>query len=146
VPGVFQLDLLLGRAIEAREKADPETLITRKPRVTGSNPAAQKVQYRKCPECDAFMHRRNFRKSSGVIIDRCNTHGTWLDSDELEQIAGFLLSGRKTPSSLAERPRAPAAASRLVAQEMIERFERSGRRREGGVVRSLVDELFALFS
>jgi hypothetical protein len=28
-----------------------------------------------------------------VITDRCNSHGTWLDADELEQIAGYLLSG-----------------------------------------------------
>ena len=39
------------------------------------------------------MRRRNFRKTSGVIIDCCNSHGTWLDADELERIAGFLLSG-----------------------------------------------------
>jgi Zn-finger nucleic acid-binding protein len=51
------------------------------------------ITYRKCPECDAFMQRRNFRKTSGVIIDRCHKHGTWLDADELEQIAGYLLSG-----------------------------------------------------
>lgn len=63
------------------------------PRRTGSNPAQQGVQYRKCPECGAFMQRRNFRKTSGVITDRCNTHGTWLDADELEAIAGYLLSG-----------------------------------------------------
>ena len=63
------------------------------PRKTGSNPASQQVAYRKCPECDAFMLRRNFRKASGVIVDRCNSHGTWLDAAELEQIAGYLLSG-----------------------------------------------------
>jgi Zn-finger nucleic acid-binding protein len=63
------------------------------PRRKGANPAAQRVAYRKCPECDAFMQRRNFRKTSGVITDRCSAHGTWLDADELEQIAGYLLSG-----------------------------------------------------
>ena len=63
------------------------------PRVKGSDPSQQGVAYRKCPECDAFMQRRNFRKSSGVIVDRCHKHGTWLDADELEQIAGYLLSG-----------------------------------------------------
>jgi Zn-finger nucleic acid-binding protein len=39
------------------------------------------------------MQRRNFQKTSGVIVDRCRSHGTWLDADELERIAGFLLSG-----------------------------------------------------
>jgi len=143
VPG-DHFDLLVGRAIEAQRNAGPEAFATRKPRVSGSNPAAQKVQYRKCPECDAFMHRRNFRKSSGVIFDRCSSHGTWLDSDELEQIAGFLLSGKETPAALAERPRAPAAAAQIAADPMIARFTGSTRRHPDGGVRSLLDELFAL--
>ena len=36
---------------------------------------------------------RNYRRTSGVIIDRCHDHGTWLDADELERIAGFIKSG-----------------------------------------------------
>ena len=67
-------DLLVSRAIEARRDATPEQLLALDPRVRGANPLAQKVQYRKCPECQAFMQRRNFRKSSGVIIDACHEH------------------------------------------------------------------------
>jgi Zn-finger nucleic acid-binding protein/ribosomal protein L40E len=142
VPGE-NFDLLVSRAIEARKNADPATLMALEPRVTGSNPASQKVQYRKCPECDGFMHRRNFRKSSGVIIDRCSTHGTWLDADELEQIAGFILSGRQPAASLMERPKAPNPVPRGVAHAMVDRFERTDRR-GGGVVESVVEALFAL--
>jgi Zn-finger nucleic acid-binding protein len=88
-------DTLVSRAIETRESASPAQRLAKKPRVTGANPAGQRVQYRNCPECDAHMQRRNYRKRSGIIIDRCSQHGTWLDSDELEQIAGFILSGGK---------------------------------------------------
>ena len=49
------------------------------------------------------MQRKNFRRTSGVIIDCCHTHGTWLDADELEQIAGFILSGGLERSLEAER-------------------------------------------
>ena len=90
--------------------------------VTGANPAAQKVQYRKCPECQGFMQRRNFRKSSGVIIDRCHQHGTWLDADELEQIAGFILSGGRpsptlsTPPASQQERRASAEFARIQAR------------------------------
>ena len=108
-------DLLVSRAIEARRSADPAGLLALKPRVTGANPAAQKVQYRKCPVCMGFMQRRNFRKSSGVIIDRCNEHGTWLDADELEQIAGFILSGG-TPSATLLEPAASQAEQRTTAE------------------------------
>ena len=56
---------------------------------------------------------KNFRKRSGVIVDVCHLHGSWLDAHELERIAGFVLSGR------ADR------ASQLEAQQRTER-ERSG--------------------
>jgi hypothetical protein len=49
------------------------------------------------------MQRCNFRRKSGVIIDRCHDHGTWLDSDELEQIAGFILSGGLAQAETAAR-------------------------------------------
>ncbi len=111
-------DELVSRAIESRQQATPAQLQILKPRVTGSNPAVQSVQYRKCPECDEFMQRRNFRKKSGVIIDSCPAHGIWLDADELEEIAGFILSGGggPTPHEGAEERRQKAAAAGAFAQ------------------------------
>ena len=97
VPG-DRFDLLVARAIEAQRAASPEERLKLAPRVRGANPAHQQVTYRRCPECQTHMLRRNFRKSSGVILDRCHEHGTWLNADELEQIAGFILSGG-TPSA-----------------------------------------------
>jgi len=86
--------------------------------VEGSNPFQQKIHYRKCPVCEQFMQRRNFRKASGVIIDRCNQHGTWLDADELEQITGFILAGGR-----------PERAAFLAEQEARdEREAREARR------------------
>lgn len=88
-----RLDLLVNRALEAQKRGEPRSNQPQEPRVKGGNPMSQGVKYRKCPECDAFMQRRNFRRSSGVIIDTCRKHGSWLDADELEQITGFVLSG-----------------------------------------------------
>lgn len=64
------------------------------PRVDGGNPASHQVEYRRCPVCASQMARRNYQKRSGVIIDQCHEHGTWLDAHELERIAGYVLSGR----------------------------------------------------
>jgi Zn-finger nucleic acid-binding protein/ribosomal protein L40E len=139
-------DAMVARAIEARKNADPAQLEELAPRVTGSNPAAQSVQYRKCPECDAFMHRRNFRKSSGVIIDRCAEHGTWLDADELEQIAGFILSGGSTSPLLRQEPR-PRLDARSEAQFASMRARRAFEHRDsdtGFIGRSIVDVLSGL--
>ena len=137
---------LVKRALEARR--DGATLVAA-PRVSGANPAAQRVQYRRCPECMAFMQRRNYRKSSGVIVDVCFDHGTWLDSDELERIAGFLAKGGETsPTILAEersteQRRAELAAARLMAR-------RSGGFRAdadgSSVVGSLLDAFTRLLS
>jgi Zn-finger nucleic acid-binding protein len=53
----------------------------------------QQVVYLKCPACGKLMHRRNFARASGVIIDECKEDGIWLDADELGKIAAFVASG-----------------------------------------------------
>ena len=50
-------------------------------------------QYRHCPLCAAMMHRRNYARQSGVIIDICKDHGVWFDADELQRILGWIRSG-----------------------------------------------------
>ncbi len=100
------------------------------------------VAYRKCPECGAGMQRRNFGHRSGVVVDWCGSHGTWLDAHELEDIAAFVLEGGLrapagvNPAGGEERPwglpsdpnraAAWAAAERIIADEKArERARRS---------------------
>jgi Zn-finger nucleic acid-binding protein len=139
VPGK-NFDVLVSRAAEARRASASSEAPAQQPRVKGANPANQRVQYRKCPECDAFMHRRNYRKSSGVIIDVCRDHGTWLDADELERIAGFILSGgRASPTLQAEHAHssaeaaAAAAFARVRVQHESASLRRSVHRHDDGV-------------
>lgn len=125
------------------------------PRVDGGNPADHKVEYRRCPECDALMGRRNFRKRSGVIIDQCHQHGTWLDAHELERIAGFVLSGRADEAArmLAideaeqERAAARAATQRIVMGTEYEK-PRSifSSRSEGSTVGTVLDLLQSILT
>lgn len=49
--------------------------------------------YRQCPACSQSMQRKNFGQRSGVIVDWCGAHGAFLDANELEQIAAFVLAG-----------------------------------------------------
>jgi Zn-finger nucleic acid-binding protein len=51
------------------------------------------VTYRRCPECHGAMQRRNFARRSGVVVDWCGHHGSWLDAHEMEDIAAFVLNG-----------------------------------------------------
>ena len=96
-----RFDLLVERATAAANARVGEGS-SELPRVDGGNPMESAVEYRRCPSCDALMNRRNFQKRSGVIIDRCHEHGTWLDAHELERIAGYVLSGRAADVAMAE--------------------------------------------
>ncbi len=49
--------------------------------------------YRQCVVCDKLMHRHNYGKKSGVIVDVCHDHGLWFDEGELEQIIDWVRSG-----------------------------------------------------
>ncbi len=69
----------------------------------------EKVVYLKCPDCQRHMHRRNFARASGVIIDECKEHGVWLDCDELGKIAAFVASGGLTYSRQLKEMDAQAA-------------------------------------
>ena len=53
----------------------------------------KKVKYIKCPACHAFMSRVNFGYRSGVVIDRCITHGIWLDSGEITHLMEWKKAG-----------------------------------------------------
>jgi Zn-finger nucleic acid-binding protein len=111
VPGEH-FERLVARATERRRAAGP---IAPLPRVRGGSPSKRAVSYRRCPSCQAFMQRRNFRRSSGVIMDVCHKHGTWLDADEIEEIAGFILSGAE-PSKVLEEEHQKAAEQARAAR------------------------------
>jgi len=51
------------------------------------------VKYIKCPVCQAFMRRINFGYHSGVVIDRCNKHGVWLDNGEITHLMEWKKAG-----------------------------------------------------
>lgn len=52
--------------------------------------------YRPCPECSKLMHRQNFGRRSGVIVDACREHGMWFDRDELDHVLAWVRGGGET--------------------------------------------------
>jgi Zn-finger nucleic acid-binding protein/ribosomal protein L40E len=96
VPGE-RFDELVRRALDARSEL-PSTGLG----AAQAPPAPRRVEatvaYRACPVCGSRMHRRNFGRRSGVIVDWCGPHGTWLDADELEHIAAFVRRGGLDPA------------------------------------------------
>ncbi|MBW2713033.1 MAG: zf-TFIIB domain-containing protein, partial [Deltaproteobacteria bacterium] len=141
-------DLLVNRAIEARKNNHGLQLGEAKPRVTGANPAEQQVMYRRCPNCNGMMNRQNYRKNSGIIIDACSDHGTWLDADELEQIAGFVLNGglagqasKSQEEKRAADERAAMAFERYKSGDSVWVGEKRSHRSQGGIFGFLTDTL-----
>jgi Zn-finger nucleic acid-binding protein len=59
----------------------------------GGPAALGPVRYVPCPQCNELMHRLNFARCSGVIVDVCRKHGTWFDSNELHRIVQFIRAG-----------------------------------------------------
>lgn len=68
-------DLDRREAVRARERARP-----------GEEP----VGYLACPRCREIMARRNFGRTSGIMVDTCKKHGIWLDRGELRRVVEFL--------------------------------------------------------
>jgi Zn-finger nucleic acid-binding protein len=39
------------------------------------------------------MHRRNFGRKSGIIVDTCRSHGIWFDAHELDGVIRWVRNG-----------------------------------------------------
>lgn len=63
--------------------------------------------YVACPRCDEMMVRRNFGRTSGILVDTCKKHGIWLDRGELRRVVEYLAQ-RARDELVAERRGPPA--------------------------------------
>ena len=78
--------------------------------------------YIPCPTCKSLMTRRNFGRSSGVLIDLCRGHGVWLDHRELERILEFVRKGGLLEARRREVDRLKGEAERAKAQSLAGSF------------------------
>src|SRR5260221_5937318 len=60
-----------------------------------------------------MMNRKNFARSSGVIVDMCKNHGVWFDVDELPKIVDFIQKGGMEMTREKEKIDLDAERSRL---------------------------------
>lgn len=83
---------------------------------------SKKVKYIRCPVCRNFMRRINYGHHSGVVIDRCNTHGIWLDNGEITHLmewkkAGGLLLHEQTTRNKKPKRTVPPPLSNYSAYD-----------------------------
>jgi Zn-finger nucleic acid-binding protein len=81
------LDAVLEAAQAQASNLDPKAI----PRQTVA--LAEVVVYRPCPRCHERMHRRNFGRYSGIVVDECSSCGTYFDAGEFEGILAFVRAG-----------------------------------------------------
>ncbi|MES2657019.1 MAG: zf-TFIIB domain-containing protein [Verrucomicrobiota bacterium] len=55
----------------------------------------REIFYQKCPMCAERMSHVNFGGHSGVILDRCGTHGIWLEGSKLRRLTEWWRAGGK---------------------------------------------------
>lgn len=104
---------------------------------TPPSPAAAPF-YRPCPVCDARMHRRNYGRKSGVILDTCAAHGLWFDHGELARVLGWIREGgsRRAEAAADEQRRAEARRPATPGH-----FELEAPRTRGGLLVDLLRHL-----
>lgn len=91
--GQEAFDLVRERSVAA---ADPTPLpvavraaIEDRPRAAPSSGPV----YRRCPVCGTLMTRFNYGRRSGILLDRCPSHGLWFDATELDAALRWIRSG-----------------------------------------------------
>lgn len=113
-----------------RERALRES----RPVVGGARPRANAPRpqggalYRPCPECRALMHRRNYGRRSGVIVDSCAAHGLWFDASELDRLLAWVRGGGEADAAR----RQVEEVSQIERQSRLLRDTRTETRSYGG--------------
>jgi Zn-finger nucleic acid-binding protein len=83
------------------------------------------VRYLRCPQCNELMHRLNFARCSGVIVDVCRAHGTWFDANELHRIVHFIRAGGLDRSRAKEKTELAEERRRVQAARLGAEIDRS---------------------
>jgi Zn-finger nucleic acid-binding protein len=105
---------LLAQDARRGEVPAPSPLIPVEAEPSSGSPRLEEVVYRPCPECGKLMHRQNYGRKSGVILDVCRDHGLWFDAHELDRVLRWLERGgaeraeRLAHEEVRQRRRVPA--------------------------------------
>lgn len=51
------------------------------------------VRYRNCPDCDQPMSRVNYGNTSGIMLERCGKHGTWVEQHVFADVSDWISRG-----------------------------------------------------
>lgn len=91
--GGLWLNKIVFQTICTQEK-EQEAVLAFRQNPMDQKPVSRKPQraYIPCPECKKLMNPKNF-SGSGIVLDWCRDHGSWLDRNELQKIVKFIKEG-----------------------------------------------------
>ena len=102
--------------------------------------------YIRCPDCETSMARRLFAPQSGVVVDVCKDHGTWLDASELERLIAFVQGGGLDNSRPATSFQSTGLRAPQPPSDVMKRANRLlTKERDAGFFDDAVDVIRALF-
>jgi len=81
------------------------------------------VRYIPCPVCKELMLRKNWGNYSGVVVNKCEKHGTWFSSNEqLEKIKEYIAYGGIEYEKLQMNQQDLAGINHKILKEIADRY------------------------
>ncbi len=108
-------------AEEAEPRSDDERRAAMAASAAGPAPDELEQPPTECPWCATAMTRSNYGGDSGVLIDRCDACGIWLDGGELERIEAWAEAARA--GMVARAPSPPRSALGSDGAPRYEEFQ-----------------------
>jgi Zn-finger nucleic acid-binding protein len=108
------------------EETEEQTMVlTADPPREATLDVSRPTRYWPCPECRRLMHRQNFARVSGVIVDTCKGHGVWFNEGELRRIVEFIRDGGLERARAREKADLEDARARLRSAKIDARLAAS---------------------
>lgn len=77
------------------------------------------IHYVPCPVCSSLMTRRNWGSHSGIMVDRCENHGTWYDAGEADKVKDFIKLGGIEYEKIRKSEKALSRLESKLTQEVL---------------------------
>ena len=78
------------------------------------------------------MHRKNFGRKSGIILDSCRSHGLWFDADELDGVVRWIRTGGESAARRRRREMESEEKQREELERQLPTYESGWPRKAAG--------------
>jgi Zn-finger nucleic acid-binding protein len=91
----------------------------------GSTATSTPAAYPKCPVCMQLMQRKIYAAASGVMVNRCDAHGTWVQREAAIRLIGLMRGDGDAELHALEARRSVEQAERQLRQLKTAQIERA---------------------